>query len=80
MKIREKNYLGDEKIVKKFLIFPFTIDGETRWLEVVKIRYLYAMKYEYEYNIYDELIKVYPYYEWEPVAFLWGENYEIWFK
>lgn len=71
MKInRKKNYLGDEKIVKKFLIFPFTIDGETRWLEVVKIKYLYAMKYEYKYNIYGELIKVYPYYTWEPVAFL----------
>ena len=38
MKInRKKNYLGDEKIVKKFLIFPFTIDGETRWLEMVRL-------------------------------------------
>lgn len=69
MKInRKKNYLGDEKIVKKFLIFPFTIDGETRWLEVVKIKYLYVKKCGY--NYYNELIQVYPYYRWEPVAFL----------
>ena len=65
---KKKNSPGDEKIVKKFLIFPFTIDGETRWLEVVKIRYLYVMKYGY--NYYNELIKVYSYYKWEPVAFL----------
>ena len=78
MKIREKNYLGDEKIVKKFLIFPFTIDGETRWLEVAKIKYLYVKKYGY--NYYNELIEVYPYYRWEPVAFMWGKNYEIWSK
>ena len=70
MTIKKKNYPGDEKIVKKFLIFPFTIDRETRWLEVVKIRYLYTMKYKYKYDIYDGLIKVYPYYTWEPVAFL----------
>ena len=67
---KKKNYPGDEKIVKKFLIFPFTIDGETRWLEVVKIRYIYTMKYKYKYNYYDGLIKVYPYYEWKPVAFM----------
>ena len=68
MKIRKKNCLGDEKIVKKFLIFPFTIDGETRWLETVKIKYLYVKKYGY--NYYNELIEVYPYYRWEPVAFV----------
>lgn len=68
MKIRKKNYLGDEKIVKKFLIFPLTIDRETRWLEVAKIKYLYVKKYTYYY--YNELIKVYPYYKWEPVAFM----------
>ena len=68
MKIRKKNYLGDEKIVKKFLIFPLTIDGETRWLEVVKIKYLYVKKYGYDY--YNEFIEVYSYYKWEPVAFL----------
>ena len=78
MTIKKKNYLGDEKIVKKFLIFPFTIDGETRWLEVAKIKHLYVKKYGY--NYYNELIEVYHYYIWEPVAFLWGENYEIWFK
>ena len=65
---KKKNNPGDEKIVKKFLIFPFTIDGETRWLEVAKIKYLYVKKYSYDY--YNELIQVYPYYKWEPVAFL----------
>ena len=68
MKIRKKNYLGDEKIVKKFLIFPFTIDRETRWLEMAKIKYLYVKKYGYDY--YNGLIEVYPYYRWEPVAFM----------
>ena len=67
---KKKNYLGDEKIVKKFLIFPFTIDGETRWLEMAKTKYIYTVKYKYTYNYYDGLIKVYPYYRWEPVAFM----------
>ena len=68
MRIRKKNYLEDEKIVKEFLIFPVTIDGETHWLEMAKIKYLYVKKYGYDY--YNELIEVYSYYRWEPVAFM----------
>lgn len=32
---------GDEKIVKKFALFPITICEETRWLEWVTIKYVY---------------------------------------
>lgn len=32
---------GDKKIVKKFLLLPFTINYETRWLETVIIEYCY---------------------------------------
>lgn len=32
---------GDKKIVTKFLLFPLTINFETRWLEKATIRYKY---------------------------------------
>ena len=32
---------GDKKIVKKFLLLPFTINYETRCLETVSIEYYY---------------------------------------
>lgn len=30
-----------ERIITRFLLFPRTIDGETRWLEVARIRQEY---------------------------------------
>lgn len=33
---------GDKKIVKKFLLLPFTINYETRWLETATIEYRYS--------------------------------------
>lgn len=33
---------GDEKIVKKFALLPITLGRETRWLEFVTIKYIYA--------------------------------------
>lgn len=35
-------YLGHEKIVDKFLIFPICIDGDCRWLEKTKIKQVYT--------------------------------------
>lgn len=32
---------GENKIVKKFLLLPLTINYETRWLEKVTIEYRY---------------------------------------
>lgn len=29
---------GDFRVIKKFAILPITINGETRWLEWVRIR------------------------------------------
>ena len=40
MRWKEPNH-GDIKIKKKFALFPITIGGETRWLEWVKIKYVY---------------------------------------
>ena len=34
---REKKNIGDKRIISKFLFFPTTIDGETRWFETAKI-------------------------------------------
>lgn len=33
--------VGDIKIVRKFLWFPVSIDGETRWLEYAYVAYRY---------------------------------------
>ena len=33
---------GDTKIKKRFALFPITIDGETRWLEWVVIKYRFS--------------------------------------
>lgn len=32
---------GDIKVKKKFVIIPITINGETRWLEWVTVKYRY---------------------------------------
>lgn len=34
---------GDVRVIKKFAIFPITINGETRWLEWVRIRQTFAI-------------------------------------
>ncbi len=36
-KIEEKPNLGDVREVKKFLLFPYRLGNETRWLEKAKI-------------------------------------------
>ena len=33
--------LGEEKTVRKFLLLPLTVNGETRWLEMAMIKYCY---------------------------------------
>ena len=43
MRWRERKYpeWGDTRCIKKFLLLPHTIAGETRWLEWVKIEQEY---------------------------------------
>ena len=38
-----KPEMGEVRIIKKFAILPITINGETRWLEWVKIRQKFAI-------------------------------------
>lgn len=33
--------IDDVKIKTKFLLFPKTLNGETRWLETVRIKYVF---------------------------------------
>lgn len=57
------DYWNDtNKVVTKFLWFPITIDGETRWLENATVRYM--VKKEYSVFVGD-----YHYY-WEAREFL----------
>lgn len=34
--------VGDTKTIRKFLWFPLTIHGETRWLEFASVAYTYT--------------------------------------
>lgn len=36
--IPKKENIGNERVIKKFLLFPKEIDGEKRWLETVYIK------------------------------------------
>lgn len=36
--LKQKYKLNETRVIKKFLFFPLTLDGETRWLEVAKIK------------------------------------------
>lgn len=38
MRVKRKYKPGNIRIIEKFLIFPKTINGETRWLEKAKIK------------------------------------------
>ena len=59
--LREKYMNGERKLVQKFLWFPLTIDGETRWLETAEI--LYKVKK-------GEDIFCKAYYYWAPMKFI----------
>ena len=38
MKFKLKKYrVGDERVIKKFLLIPRTIESETKWLEFAEI-------------------------------------------
>ncbi len=49
------------KIKTKFLWWPFTIDGETRWLETATIEY----KVDWKYDLFLD-----KYYYWSPIKFI----------
>ena len=57
----EAYYTNEHKDVYKFLWFPMTIGGETRWLEYANIRY----KVKQEKGFINDY-----YYYWEPWDFL----------
>lgn len=38
-RLREAFINNDEEVITKFLWFPLTIKGETRWLEKAEIKY-----------------------------------------
>jgi len=40
---------GDTRIVKRFLIFPVSIHGETRWCETVYVKQRYEEGYDCNY-------------------------------
>lgn len=61
-RLREAYYNNSTKYVQKFLWWPMTIDGETRWLETADI--LYRVQY-------DRTSKLgLDYYYWEPQQFI----------
>lgn len=49
------------KIKTKFLWWPITIDGETRWLETATIEY----KVDWKYDLFLD-----KYYYWSPIKFI----------
>lgn len=49
-KFKEYPKDGDVRIITKFLLFPRYVDGEYRWLEVVKIEQFYH-GYDYERDV-----------------------------
>ena len=64
--IKEKEILdaywnSKRKIKTKFLWWPFTIDGETRWLETATIEYKVDCKYDLFFD---------KYYYWSPIKFI----------
>jgi hypothetical protein len=56
--LQEKYLANERKLVQKFLWFPLTIDGETRWLEEVS----YVCRVDWEQNIFTDR----KYYYWKP--------------
>ena len=64
--IKEKEILdaywnSKRKIKTNFLWWPFTIDGETRWLETATIEY----KVDWKYDLFLD-----KYYYWSPIKFI----------
>lgn len=40
------NIPGDDKVERKFLWLPLTLEGITKWLCTVEIEYLYIVEYD----------------------------------
>jgi hypothetical protein len=59
--IREAYWKSTRKTKTKFLWWPVTIGGETRWLETVTIEY----RVNYDYGLFVDR-----YYYWEPFNFI----------
>lgn len=56
---------GSERIVDKFLIFPVTISGETRWLEKAKMLQVCV-----HYTLENRMSRGRDFYIWEDKKFL----------
>lgn len=59
--MKDKYWNNIRKTKTKFLWWPITIDGETRWLEIAIIEY----RVNYNYDLFDD-----KYYYWEPFSFI----------
>lgn len=62
---------GDEKIKRKFALFPITIDGETRWLEWVTIKYRFS---KYDIHVDPITHRAYRSYGWDKYEFIDEQN------
>ncbi len=53
MKFKKEPYpkIGDERIIRKFLLLPYRLDDEVRWLETASI--LQRREAEYDSSIYE---------------------------
>lgn len=60
-RLREAYYNNSIKYVQKFLWWPMTIDGETRWLETADILYRVQQDKDLFFDYY---------YYWEPQQFI----------
>lgn len=45
--VLRKIEVGDTRIIRRFLLLPRKIDGEIRWLEVVRIKQVRRKSYEF---------------------------------
>lgn len=50
LKDKYKDRLGEERIIKKFLFFPLTVNNETRWLETVEIDQILICREEFHHE------------------------------
>jgi len=40
---KKRNYIGNERVITRFLFFPRLINMEYRWLEVARIKQIYKI-------------------------------------
>ena len=48
---RKKPKVGDSRVIVRLLLFPKTLEGETRWLEICPIIQIYEIYFDGHSNI-----------------------------